>query len=89
MLVIPLKLRPVGYERGVAKPTIVVATRLAGILEVSLDYLVGYTDLELDKEVIDRVLVIQNLPKSDKEPILYTLDNLLQNARTRKAFSKA
>ena len=43
--------------------------------------------MELDKTVIDRVIEIQSLPEEDKTPILYTLDNLLQNARTKKAFA--
>lgn len=76
------------YERGAAKPTIEVASKIARILGVSLDYLVGNTDMELDKTVIDRVVEIQSLPDEDKSPILYTLDNLLQNARTKKAFAK-
>lgn len=75
------------YERGAAKPTIEVASKIARILEVSLDYLVGNTDRELDDEIINRVLEIQNLPEEDKGHILYTLDNLLQNVRTKKAFS--
>ncbi len=75
------------YERGVAKPTIEVASKIAKILGVSLDYLVGNTDMELDKTVIDRVLEIQSLPDEDKRHILYTLDNLLQNVRTKKAFA--
>ncbi len=76
------------YERGVAKPTIEVASKIARILGVSLDYLVGNTDMELDKTVIDRVLEIQSLPDEDKGHILYTLDNLLQNVRTKQAFAK-
>ncbi|ELR67983.1 hypothetical protein C900_01456 [Fulvivirga imtechensis AK7] len=63
------------YERGAAKPTIEVASKIARILGVSLDYLVGNTDMELDKTVIDRVVEIQSLPDEDKSPILYTLDN--------------
>lgn len=61
---------------------------ISGRDRVSLDYLVGNTDMELDKTVIDRVVEIQSLPDEDKSPILYTLDNLLQNARTKKAFAK-
>ena len=64
-----------------------VASKIARILGVSLDYLVGNTDMELDKTVIDWVIEIQSLPEEDKNPILYTLDNLFQNARTKKAFA--
>jgi len=76
------------YERDEVKPSIEVASKIADELEVSLDYLMGKTDVELDKAIIDRVVEIQTLPEEDKTHILYTLDNLLQNVRTRKAFSK-
>ena len=76
------------YERDEVKPSIEVASKIADVLEVSLDYLMGKTDVELDKAIIDRVVEIQNLPEEDKTHILYTLDNLLQNVRTRKAFAK-
>ena len=76
------------YERDAAKPTIEVAAKIARILGVSLDYLVGNSDTLLNQEIIDRVIEIQNLDDEDKKPILYTLDNLLQNVRTKQAFSK-
>ena len=82
-MIVPVQATPTA---GAAKPTIEVASKIARILGVSLDYLVGNTDMELDKAVIDRVIEIQGLPDEDKSPILYTLDNLLQNARTKKAF---
>jgi len=69
------------YERGVAKPTIEVAGKLAKILEVSLDYLVGNTDLELDNETQKRILAVQQLPEDDKNNIFYTLDNLIKAAK--------
>jgi transcriptional regulator with XRE-family HTH domain len=69
------------YERGVAKPTIEVAGKLAKILEVSLDYLVGNTDLELDNETQKRILEVQQLPEDDKNNIFYTLDNLIKAAK--------
>ena len=34
------------YERAEVKPSIEMATKIAEVLEVSLDYLVGKTDLE-------------------------------------------
>ncbi|PCI97014.1 MAG: transcriptional regulator [Flavobacteriales bacterium] len=69
------------YERGVAKPTIEVAGKLAKILEVSLDYLVGNTDLELDNETQKRILAVQQLSEKDKNNIFYTLDNLIKAAK--------
>ena len=37
------------YEREEVKPSVETATQLAKVLEVSLDYLVGATDILLDK----------------------------------------
>lgn len=76
------------YERDEIKPSIDIASKLADALEVSLDYLTGKTDIELDNSIIQRVVAIQNLPKDDKVHILYALDGLLQNVRTKQAFAK-
>jgi len=48
----------------------------------------GKTEFELDKSIIKRVVEIQSLPDEDKSHILYTLDGLLQNVRTKLAFAK-
>jgi transcriptional regulator with XRE-family HTH domain len=74
------------YERGEASPSIEMAAKLANALEVSLDYLVGNTDLELDKSLIDKVVSIQKLPDEDKTCIMYSLDGLIQHAKTRLAY---
>lgn len=76
------------YERDEVKPSIEVASKIADILGTSLDYLMGKTNVELDNTIINRVVAIQNLPEEDKMHILYTLDGLLQNVRTRLAFTK-
>ena len=76
------------YERDEIKPSIDIATKIADALEVSLDYLTGKTNFELDNSIIKRVVEIQNLPDEDKNHILYTLDGLLQNVRTKQAFGK-
>lgn len=76
------------YERDEVKPSIEVASKIADFLEVSLDYLIGKTNLELDNSIVNRIIEIQNLPEEDKSHILYTLDGLLQNVRTKRAFAK-
>ena len=76
------------YERDEIKPSIDIASKLADALNVSLDYLTGKTDIELENSIIQRVVEIQNLPKEDKAHILYALDGLLQNVRTKLAFGK-
>lgn len=76
----------VRYERGEASQSIKMSSKLANALGVSLDYLVGNTDLELDKSLIDKVVSIQKLPDEDKTCIMYSLDGLIQHAKTRLAY---
>ena len=47
---------------------------------VSIDYLVGKTDIELDQNILEKIIVIQKLPIDDKEHIMYSLDGLIQHA---------
>ena len=75
------------YERNERTPSVVIAQRLAIALDVSLDYLVGNTDLELDKTIIRKIEEIQNLPEEDRQHLFYLLDNVLQNVKTRQAFA--
>jgi transcriptional regulator with XRE-family HTH domain len=75
------------YERGEAKPSIELASKLAGILGVSLDYLVGKIDTEINKDILSQLLTIQKLPEKDKEHILFTIEALLRDAKTRVAYS--
>lgn len=76
------------YERDEVKPSIEVASKIADELSISLDYLMGKTEVELDQSIISRVVEIQTLPDEDKVHILYALDSLLQNVRTKSAFAK-
>ncbi len=75
------------YERGEAKPTIEVATKMADVFEVTVDYLVGKTDLLIDKDILGQLITIQKLPKEEQERILFTLEALLRDAKTRAAYS--
>jgi hypothetical protein len=43
--------------------------------------------MEVDKALLDKILVIQKLPEKDREHILSTLDALLRDAKTRLANS--
>ena len=65
-----------------------MAAKLAGALGVSLDYLVGNTDVELDKSILDKIALIQKLPDEDKNCIMYSIDGLIQHAKTRQAYAK-
>jgi transcriptional regulator with XRE-family HTH domain len=65
------------------KPSIEVVIRMADALEVSLDYLVGKSDLLLDKTTIKRIQDIELLPDTDKVHIFYAIDNLIRAAKLK------
>lgn len=75
------------YERGEVKPSIDVAVSLADVLGVTLDYLVGKDDVELDKDIANRILTIQKLPDNDKNHILFTIDAMIRDAKARTAYA--
>jgi len=75
------------YERDLAKPSMELATKLSVVLDISLDFLVGKIDKELDKDIVQQVLTLQQLPNKEKEHILFTLNALIRDAKTRFAYT--
>lgn len=71
------------YERGTAKPTIEVAAKIANVLGVSLDYLVGNSDTELDAGMISRIQQVALLDEEDKKMIYTFLDSFIDKARIK------
>lgn len=54
------------YERGDIKPSIEVVVNIAKAFEVSLDYLMGQTSLEIDQQTLHRLEDIASLPEEEK-----------------------
>ena len=54
---------------------------------VSLDYLVGNSEVLLDKDLIKRITEIQQLSEADRQGIFFALDGLLRDAKARKAYA--
>lgn len=75
------------YERDEVKPSIEVAARIAQVLGISLDYLVGNTDLLLDADVIKKIQDMQKLDDQDRKSLFNILDAYLRDAKTRKAYA--
>ena len=48
--------------------------KIAEALDVSLDYLVGSTDLQLEKNIINRIQSIQKLTDEDKGHLFALMD---------------
>tara|TARA_R110002096_G_scaffold400233_1_gene596758 strand:+ start:4158 stop:4484 length:327 start_codon:yes stop_codon:yes gene_type:complete len=71
------------YERDEVKPSIEVASKIADMLEVSLDFLVGKQDVEVDSQLLKRVIDVQQMNEEDREHILYTLDALIKSVKLK------
>lgn len=74
------------YERGIITPSIEVIMKIAEILEVSIDFLVGNTTLELDKDALSRLKDIASLSDENKEFVLNLLDMALRDFKTKQAY---
>ena len=74
------------YERGETKPSLEAAIKLAAIFGVSLDYLVGTTNKDLNKDFVNQILEIQNLPEAEQKQILFTLGALVRDAKARQTY---
>lgn len=75
------------YERDEVKPSIEVASKIADALEVSLDFLVGKTNVEIDSKTLKRLQDIQKLNEQDKTHIFELLDAFLRDRKTKKAYA--
>lgn len=67
--------------------TIEVAAKIAEELGVSLDYLTGHSDLELDKAFINRIVDVQKLNEDDRKTLFTLMDAFLRDAKARKAYA--
>jgi transcriptional regulator with XRE-family HTH domain len=66
------------YERDAMKPSIEVAANMAQILDVSLDWLVGHTELELDSKMIQRIQQVTKMNPKDREHVFAMLDAFIR-----------
>jgi len=62
------------YERNEVFPSIEIARKIADILDVSLDYLTGKVDVELDKTIQKRILEVSKFDEDDKLHIFSVID---------------
>lgn len=73
------------YERGDITPSVEVVSKIADALEVSVDYLLGKTQLELDKQALKRLEDISKLPEDNKKFVLNLIDMALRDFKVKKA----
>jgi transcriptional regulator with XRE-family HTH domain len=74
------------YERNIMTPSVEVIMKIADSLEVSIDYLVGKTNLVIDKATLKRLEDINTLPEDKKQYILNHLDILIRDFKARQAY---
>lgn len=55
-------------------PSIEIARNIADILDVSLDYLTGKTDVEMDKDIQKRILEVSKFDQEDRNNIFSVID---------------
>ena len=75
------------YECNERTPSVEIARKMAQALGVSLDFLVGSTELQLDTDIIKKIQGIQKLPAEDRNHLFYVLNNILQNVKAKQAFA--
>ena len=78
------------YERDEVNPSIDAVKRLADELNTTVAYLIGEAgsnELFKDQDMLRRLKEINSLPNKDKECILYNLDAVLRDVKTRLAYS--
>jgi len=76
------------YERGDISPSIEAVAKIADALEVSVDYLIGKTKMELDKDTMRRFEDISSLSQENKNFVLNMIDMALRDFKTKKAYAK-
>lgn len=76
------------YERNTNMPSIEVLLKIAKTFNVTVDYLIGEGEMSsYDKEVIKRIEDIDKLDQNTKEHLFFLVDNVIQNFKTKQAFS--
>ena len=76
------------YERGDISPSIEAVAKIADALEVSIDYLIGKTKMELDADALRRLEDIAALSDENKKFVLNMIDMALRDFKTKKAYAK-
>lgn len=77
------------YERDEMKPSIEVAAKLAKFIDTTVGYLLGEvdeTDTFKDPIMLQRLKEINSLSDEEKKCVLFNLDAVLRDTKTRRAY---
>ena len=75
------------YERGDFTPSVDVVAKIADVLEVSVDYLIGKTKLVIDKNTLNRLEEISNLPEDKRSYVFNLIDMCHRDFKTKKDYA--
>ncbi len=76
------------YERNDNAPSIEVLLKMAKAFDVTVDYIIGEGQLSnYDKDVLKRIEDIEQLDDETRSKLFFLIDNIIQNFKTKKAFS--
>lgn len=76
------------YERNTNTPSIEVVLKLAKAFNVTVDFLIGEGETAtFDKDAVKRIEDIEKLDADTKKHLFFLIDNVIQNFKTKKAFS--
>jgi transcriptional regulator with XRE-family HTH domain len=76
------------YERNDNAPSIEVLLKMARAFDVTVDYLIGEGQLSTyDKDVLKRIEDIEQLDDETRSKLFFLIDNIIQNFKTKQAFS--
>ena len=76
------------YERNDMKPSIEIAAKIAIALDISLDYLVGNTSLEVkDKSIMQRLENIALMPTQKRKELFNVIDAYIRDFKTSQAYA--
>ena len=75
------------YERNIMTPSIDVIMKISDTLGVSIDYLVGKTNLELDKSTLKRLEDISLLSDENKSFLFRMIDMAIRDLKTGQAYA--
>jgi transcriptional regulator with XRE-family HTH domain len=76
------------YERNENMPSVEILLKIAKAFDVSVDFLIGEAEASnLDKAVLQRIYDIEKLDEDTKSKLFFLIDNVIQNFKTKQAFS--
>lgn len=76
------------YERNTNMPSVEILLKMANVFNVSVDYMIGEGELSsYDKQVLKRIKDIEELDNDTKQHLFFLIDNVIQNFKTKRAFS--